>query len=84
MQTQDHPAVAAGVEFQPLPDGTFQIEFFDDDGESLHQQFVDLPVLKSLPALARATLIAASVGIVPAATFLKQCGKTDCVFLASP
>ena len=55
MQTQSHPAIATGVEIQPLPDGTFQIEFFDDDGESLHQQNVDLAVLKSMPALAQTT-----------------------------
>ena len=69
------------MEFQPLPDGTFQVEFFNDDGESLHQQVVDLAIVKSMPTLAQATLIAASVGIIPATTFLKQFGKTDSVFL---
>jgi len=82
MQTEMPIAIAAGVEFQPLPDGTFQIEFFNNDGESLHRQVVDLAIVKSLPALAQATLIAASVGIVPAVKFLNQFGKANSVFLA--
>ena len=81
MQTQMPPTIATGMEFQPLPDGTFQIEFFNDDGESLHQQVVDLAVVKSMPTLAQATLIAASVGIIPAVKFLTQLGKADLVFL---
>ena len=84
METQMPATIATGVEFQPLPDGTFQIEFFNDDGESLHQQVMDLAVVKSIPTLAKVTLIAASVGIIPAVTFLRQFGKTDSVFLASP
>src|SRR3989304_1615106 len=62
METQMPATIATGVEFQPLPDGTFQIEFFNDDGESLHQQVMDLAVVKSIPTLAKVTLIAASVG----------------------
>ena len=81
MGTQMSPAIATGVEFQPLADGTFQIEFFNDDGERLHQQVVDLAVVKSLPVLAQATLIAASVGIVPAVKFLMQLGMADFAFL---
>lgn len=81
MQTQMSPSIATGVEFQPLPDGTFQIEFFNDDGESLHRQVVDLAVVKSMPTLAQATLIAASVGIIPAVKFIKQFGMADFVFL---
>lgn len=84
MLTQMPTTIATGVEFQPLPDGTFQIEFFDDDGESLQQQIMDLAVVKSIPTLAQATLIAASVGIIPAVTFLSQLGKADSVLLASP
>ncbi len=58
---QTHPAIATALEFQPLSDGTFQIEFFDDDGESLHRQVVDLAVVKSLSTLAQVTLIMAGV-----------------------
>ena len=57
------------MEFQPLGDGSFQIEFFNGDGESLHQQIVESSVVKSLPALAQATLIAASDGVIPAIMF---------------
>ncbi len=75
MQPQMLSTIGTGVEFQPLPDGTFQIEFFKDDGDSLHRQVVDLAVVKSLPTLAQATLIAASDGIMPAVKFLTQIGK---------
>jgi len=84
MPTQMLPTIATGVEFQPLPDGTFQIEFFNDDGDSLHRQVVDLAVVESLPTLAQATLIAASVGIIPVVKFLTQHGKIDSALLASP
>jgi hypothetical protein len=72
--------IATGVEFQSLPDGTFQIEFFNDNSESLHQQVVDPAVVKSLPTLVEATLFAASVGIIPAVKLLRQTGKAVIVF----
>lgn len=83
-KTEQPAQIATGVEFQPLPGGTFQIAFLDDDGVTMNQQVVDATIVSRLPALAMATLIAVGSGCDPAIAFLDACGNTPLVFCDPP
>lgn len=74
MRTHMPSVIATGLEFQPLADGNVQIEFFNDNGESLHQQVVDPAVVEGMPTLADVTMIVASTGIKPFVEFLTTGG----------
>lgn len=55
-------SIASGFEFQPQPDGTVRIEFFDDDGKTINSQTVTRGAFVRIPFVAFVAATAMELG----------------------
>jgi hypothetical protein len=54
--------IATGFDFQPLDDGNLLIEFFGDDGRTVHKQVVTPEVVQNLPIVVALVNVALKKG----------------------
>ena len=67
--------IAAGFDFEPLPDGTVQLEFYDEDGATCSSQIVTHEILERMPTVIALTLLFLDQGREVVEEFLRQMRK---------
>ncbi len=68
---------ATGFEFEPLPNGDVQMEFFGDDGVTINTQVITKECLARMPVVAQALFVAVEEGKEAAMAFLERMTVVD-------
>lgn len=76
------PCIASGMDFEILPDGRVQIEFYGEDGHTLHTQIIEQKVIHSLPVAANLVRIALACGTEKLMQWTQELGQDGLVKIA--
>ena len=68
---------ATGFDFEPLPNGDVQIEFYGDDGKTVNTQVITRECLTRIPVVAHAFFLAVEEGKEAAMAYLSKMSIVD-------
>ncbi len=67
--------IAAGFDFEPLPDGSVLMEFYGEDGLTLNSQMITRETLERMPTVIALTLLYVDQGYEVVEKFLRRMRK---------